>query len=102
MFKRGLVAAGFAAALTVTTVASGGVIAGAQQNAKVDPDARLVFGMNMAGGGFSQRLEPSASTSICDVSVGYQVFGTLIRSDTKTNKPGPNLAESSEIVDPTT
>ena len=58
--------------------------------------------MNMAGGGFSQRLEPSASTSICDFSVGYQVFGTLIRRDTKTNKPVPNLAESWEIVDPST
>ena len=56
----------------------------------------------MGGGGFSQRLEPSASTSICDQSVGNQVFGTLIRRDTKTNKPVPNLAESWEIVDPST
>ena len=78
MSKRLLVAVAMAAALTAVTVGGSG-IAGAQKNAKVDPDARLVFGMNMAGGGFSQRLEPSASTSICDVSVGYQVFGTLIR-----------------------
>src|SRR4029078_11288080 len=55
-----------------------------------------------AGAVSSRRLEPSASTSICDFSVGSQVFGTLIRRDTKTNKPVPNLAESWEIVDPST
>jgi peptide/nickel transport system substrate-binding protein len=102
MFKRGLTAFAMAAALTAVTVGGNGAIAGAQKNAKIDPAARLVFGMNMAGGGFSQRLEPSASTSICDQSVGNQVFGTLIRRDTKTNKPVPNLAESWEIVDPST
>jgi ABC-type transport system substrate-binding protein len=101
MLNRGFAAVAMAAALAAVTV-SGNGIAGAQKNAKIDPDARLVFGMNMAGGGFSQRLEPSLSTSICDASVGYQIFGTLIRRDTKTNKPVPNLAESWEIVDPTT
>jgi ABC-type transport system substrate-binding protein len=98
--KRFLVAVAIATALAAVTVGGSG-IAAAQKNG-IDPNARLVFGMNMAGGGFSQRLEPSASTSICDFSVGSQVFGTLIRRDTKTNKPVPNLAESWEIVDPST
>jgi ABC-type transport system substrate-binding protein len=101
MFKRGLAAVAMAAALAAVTVGGNG-IAGAQKNAKIDKAARLEFGMNMGGGGFSQRLEPSASTSICDAIVGNQVFGTLIRRDTKTNKPVPNLAQSWEIVDPQT
>ena len=41
-------------------------------------------------------------TAICDAIVGNQVFGTLIRRDTKTNKPVPNLAQSWKIVDPNT
>src|SRR5690349_16616461 len=96
--KRVLAVVAVVAALTAATVGGSG-IAAAQKNGQIDPNARLVFGMNMAGGGFSQRLEPSASTSICDFSVGSQVFGTLIRRDTKTKKPVPNLAESWEIVD---
>ncbi|MFA5885215.1 MAG: ABC transporter substrate-binding protein [Acidimicrobiia bacterium] len=87
-------------ALVSVTVGVGA--AGAQKSAKIDPAARLVYGMNMSGGGFSQRLQPAAMTAICDATVGNQVFGTLIRRDTATNKPVPNLAESWKIVDPNT
>jgi len=86
------------AAITVSGVGA----AGAASNGKINPQARLEFGMNQGGGGFSQRLQPDKMTAICDSIVGSQVFGTLIRRDTKTNKPVPNLAESWKIVDPNT
>ena len=89
------------ATITVAALATG-TTAVAQSNEKIDKDARLVYGMNMGGGGFSQRLQPNQMTAICDATVGNQVFGTLIRRDTTTNKAVPNLAESWEIVDPST
>lgn len=102
MRKRIAVAIMLASALAVATMSVGAGTAGAQKSAKIDPQARLKFGMNMGGGGFSQRLQPDAMTAICDSIVGNQVFGTLIRRDTKTNKPVPNLAESWKVVDPNT
>jgi ABC-type transport system substrate-binding protein len=102
MRKRSSVLIVLAVVMALAMSAIGGGTAGAQKNAKIDKDARLAFGLNMGGGGFSQRLQPDAMTAICDSIVGNQVFGTLIRRDTKTNKPVPNLAESWEIVDPNT
>ena len=99
MSKRVWVLAAVAAAVAAVLMP---VTAANAQNQKIDKDARLVFGMNMGGGGFSQRLNPPQMTAICDAIVGNQVFGTLIRRDVKTNKPVPNLAESWEIVDPST
>lgn len=100
MTKRGFVFA--AVAVLVATVMIPVGTAGAQKKPKIDPKARLAFGLNLGGGGFSQRLNPPEMTAICDAVVGNQVFGTLIRRDTKTNKPVPNLAESWKIVDPST
>jgi len=102
MRKRIAVAIVLAAALALVTISAAGGTAGAQKSAKINPQARLTFGKNMGGGGFSQRLQPEKMTAICDASVGNQVFGTLIRRDTKTNKPVPNLAASWKIVDPST
>src|SRR4051812_50201009 len=99
MFKRGWVAIALAAALTAATVGSGGAVAGAQ-NAKIDPNGRLVFGMNMAGGGVSQRLAPPFGTSVCRFSVGAQGFRALIRGGTQTNQPGPNPGGGWGVVDP--
>jgi peptide/nickel transport system substrate-binding protein len=100
MKRRFLIAAIGAAVLAVSV--SGGGTALAQSKGKINPNARLEFGLNMGGGGFSQRLQPNQMTAVCDSIVGSQVFGTLIRRDTKTNKPVPNLAESWEVVDPST
>lgn len=102
MRKRFTVPIMLAAVMALVMISPGFGPAGAQKNAKVNPDARLEYGLNMAGGGFSQRLQPAAMTAICDSVVGNQVFGTLIRRDTKTNKPVPNLAQSWKIVDPNT
>jgi len=102
MRKRTSAAFVLAAVMALVTVAVGGGTAGAAGSGKINPQARLEFGMNMGGGGFSQRLQPDKMTAICDSIVGSQVFGTLIRRDTKTNKPVPNLAESWKIVDPST
>jgi ABC-type transport system substrate-binding protein len=102
MIKRGWVLAVVAAAVAALMIPIGAAGAQGGGKAKIDKDARLVFGLNMGGGGFSQRLNPPQMTAICDAIVGNQVFGTLIRRDTKTNKAVPNLAESWEIVDPST
>ncbi|MBM3692303.1 MAG: hypothetical protein FJW77_03255 [Actinobacteria bacterium] len=99
--KRRFLVAAFGAAIVAVSVTGGGT-ALAQSKGKINPNARLEFGMNMGGGGFSQRLQPDRMTAICDSVVGSQVFGTLIRRDIKTNKPVPNLAESWDIVDPST
>ena len=102
MRKRSFIGIVLAAALALGTISVAGSPAGAQKNAKIDPSARLVYGMNMSGGGFSQRLQPDKMTAICDAVVGNSVFGTLIRRDTKTNQPVPHLAESWKVVDPST
>ena len=101
MTKHRLLRVALIAVITAAAITTG-TSAVAQSNAKVDKGARLVYGMNMGGGGFSQRLQPDKMTAICDSTVGNQVFGTLIRRDTTTNKPLPNLAESWKIVDPST
>ena len=98
--KRRFLVAAFGAAMVAVTVTGGGTALA--KNEKINPNARLNFAMNMGGGGFSQRLQPDKMTAICDSIVGNQVFGTLIRRDTKTNKAVPNLAESWEVVDPST
>ena len=101
MTKHRLLRVALIAVITVAALTTG-TSAVAQSNGKIDKDARLVYGMNMGGGGFSQRLQPNQMTAICDATVGNQVFGTLIRRDTTTNKAVPNLAESWKIVDPST
>jgi peptide/nickel transport system substrate-binding protein len=98
--KRRFLVAAFGAAMVAVTVTGGGTALAKKE--KINPNARLNFAMNMGGGGFSQRLQPDKMTAICDSIVGSQVFGTLIRRDTKTNKAVPNLAESWEVVDPST
>ncbi|MCU1457429.1 MAG: putative dipeptide transporter precursor, rane component [Actinomycetia bacterium] len=86
-----------------TISASGGDVGpGARGAAKINPKATLVYGLPMTGAGFSQRLQPAQLTAICDAVVGNQIYGTLIRRDTKTNKPVPNLAASWRVVDPST
>lgn len=90
------------AAVVTAAVMTGSSAVAQSKKDQIDKNARLVYGMNMGGGGFSQRLQPDKMTAICDSTVGNQVFGTLIRRDTTTNKPVPNLAESWKIVDPST
>jgi peptide/nickel transport system substrate-binding protein len=93
-----------AAACGGATISAGGgdTGPGAQGAAKINPKATLTYGLPMSGAGFSGRLQPAVMTAICDSVVGNQVYGTLIRRDTKTNKPVPNLAASWKIVDPST
>ena len=58
MRKRFTVPIMLAAVMALVMISPGFGPAGAQKNAKIDPNARLEFGMNMGGGGFSQRLQP--------------------------------------------
>ena len=111
MMKRSSAVGALALTLALLAAACGGATnsagggdsgPGAQGAAKINTKATLVYGLPMTGAGFSQRLQPAAMTAICDSVVGNQVFGTLIRRDTKTNKPVPNLAASWKILDPST
>ena len=70
MKRRFLVAAIGAAVLAVSV--TGGGTALAQSKGKINPNARLEFGLNMSGGGFSQRLQPNQMTAVCDSIVGSQ------------------------------
>ena len=70
------------------------------EGADIDTNATLVFGDNLTGSGFSQRLQPEVMRAICDFTWGNQIYSTLIARDTKTNEAKPALAESWKIVSP--
>lgn len=74
-------------------------IGGDTSDADVDPEATLVIGDNLTGSGFSQRLQPDLSTSVCDFHFMNPVFSTLAVLDPTTGEVEPGLAESWEIVD---